>query len=244
MTGHTPWKDLNHKRSRAEKIPHPSGDDDGDGQAWYPNRCDCGHEGMEYMWHTNDCPGRPPKPDRSDWEPVGQFADNGIRILPPDYGGPIGDHDIELIEDFDPPDDPIRPGRAYSEPSVEDYDTPAAPPHTRWILPGDRNQPPADDEQESVEPADDKVWTTAELRSARSKAQGRAKTQLAHEFRMRYRILYQEELAREGLTVRRHRRVGHPASKTIARERAQEPDDPHKFPLPAEEHDEPEDGSL
>lgn len=98
-----------------------------------------------------------------------------------------------------------------------------------------------DDEaaDEQVIPLDEKVWSTAELRSARSKAQGRAKTQLAHEFRMRYRALYQQELEREGLTVTRHRRLGYPASKTIARE-AENPEIPINGPYyyPSEEQDE------
>lgn len=108
--------------------------------------------------------------------------------------------------------------------------------HARWVLPSDG--PPAD---ELVVPLDEKTWTTAELRSARSKAQGRAKTQLAHEFRMRYRMLYRQELEREGLTVTRHRRVGSPASKTLAREADKTPPVTGPFYYPSDNDEEDED---
>lgn len=86
-----------------------------------------------------------------------------------------------------------------------------------------------------VEPVDpDRPWTTEEKRSARSRAQSRAKTQLAHEFRFRYRMLYAQELEREGLHVTRHGRVGSPASKTLAREgrmiRPASPDQHYYYP--------------
>ena len=147
MGGHTPWEQIRRKRVVL---------------------CDCGHDGLDWWFHDSDCPWKAanPRPDTSGWEPVGDFAGNGIEIIDP------------------------------------------------ATLP--------DDAEERVKPVDDRPWTTWELRSARSKAQGRAKTQLAHEFRARYRILYRQELEREGLTVIRHRRVGWPASKTVARERAQQ----------------------
>lgn len=109
--------------------------------------------------------------------------------------------------------------------------------HVRWVL-GDRLDDDAVDEQ--VVPVGEKTWSTAELRSARSKAQGRAKTQLAHEFRLRYRQLYRQELEREGLVVVRHRRVGLPASKTLAREADKAPvqQGPFYYPDDNEQEDE------
>lgn len=145
--------------------------------------CDCGHEGMEWMWHAVGCPYRTVTVDsRGSW-----------------VGGPAARQAWQEFNAMSSEDDPR--------------------------------------EEEDVEPIGDKVWTTAQLRSARSKAQGRAKTRLAHEFRMRYRLLYQAELEREGLTVGRHRRVGQPVSKTLARE-ADTPKLRPAYPQPATDREE------
>lgn len=61
--------------------------------------------------------------------------------------------------------------------------------------------------------------TQAELKSARSKAQARAKTRLSHEFKPRYRELYYLELAREGLTVVSPHRLGLATRRVLERER-------------------------
>lgn len=61
-------------------------------------------------------------------------------------------------------------------------------------------------------------WTPEQLRSARSKAQARAKTQLVHENRERYRQLYYHELKREGLEVVWEARVGFGRASVRARE--------------------------
>lgn len=81
-------------------------------------------------------------------------------------------------------------------------------------------QPDPDPAEElAVEPADGQVWTRERLRSARSKAQARAKTRLSHEYRMRYVLLYALELEREGLSVVRPHRTGIARAKTAQRER-------------------------
>lgn len=84
-------------------------------------------------------------------------------------------------------------------------------------------------------------WTTAELRSARSKAQARAKTQLVHEFKERYSQLYFRELRREGLEVIFESRLGTARARvrareleavdpdSLGREVAYEPVDPERF---------------
>lgn len=156
MSGHTPWREV--KAVMQQKFG-----------------CDCGHEGLEWMFHATDCPFRVGTRD-----PRRSFM-----------GGPAMRAAWAQVTGMS-----TEPGYEDGADSVDD--------------------------EESVKPADDRPWTTVELRSARSKAQGRAKTQLAHEFRMRYRALYRQELEREGLTVIRHRRVGWPAGKTIAREAASE----------------------
>lgn len=83
-------------------------------------------------------------------------------------------------------------------------------------------------------------WTREELQSARSKAQARAKTQLVHENRDRYRELYYRELKREGLEVVLESRVGSARAAVRARELAgievvglpYEPVDPERFDEP------------
>lgn len=76
-----------------------------------------------------------------------------------------------------------------------------------------------DDAPDRAVPADDRPWTREELRSARSRAQARAKTRLSHEYRLRYRQLYAVEVEREGLSVERPHRVGNPSAKTVQREK-------------------------
>lgn len=77
----------------------------------------------------------------------------------------------------------------------------------------------SDDDDPDLTPADGRPWTRDELRSARSRAQARAKTRLSHEYRLRYRQLYAVEVEREGLSVERPHRVGNPSAKTVQREK-------------------------
>lgn len=67
-------------------------------------------------------------------------------------------------------------------------------------------------------PCHDEPWTQARLKKARSRAQTRAKTQLSHEFKWRYRELYYAALKLEGLTVVHPDRMG-ARRHTLARER-------------------------
>jgi hypothetical protein len=55
--------------------------------------------------------------------------------------------------------------------------------------------------------------TDQEMKQARARAQGKAKTRLVMEFADRYRELYAEELEAQGLSVARPRRLGVPIHK-------------------------------